>query len=320
MKKNTIQKTAGILILGVLFISGIAAASGEIEAYFGETIPLQGYCFGSQTAYLYLTGPNLPANGVMLNNINMRADEGHFTEVSVDSNDHWEYKWATNSIGGRLDAGTYTIWVVNGPNDRSHLSEADYSTIGVRFGKPTISVNAPSVIPGTMVLYSVPNETSVTVDSAYKGKTPLTLEGLAPGTYTVSFSMYGYDKFTTPVKVASGAISEVTATLQAQTGSLAINTTPAGARIMLDGADAGISPLTVPVLAAGNHTINVTLEGYMPVEQTITILPARTVPVEIELVKPAPSSGIPSSGLLPATVLMGITVIALFAYLSRKRG
>jgi hypothetical protein len=70
-------------------------------------IPLSGYSYDSSAVYLFLTGPNLPVNGVALNEITARADEGHFTEVSVDSNDHWEYQWGTKAIGGRLDAGTY---------------------------------------------------------------------------------------------------------------------------------------------------------------------------------------------------------------------
>ena len=88
--------------------------------------------------YLFLTGPNLPVNGVALNDITARADEGHFTEVSVDSNDQWEYRWGTNAMGGRLDAGTYTVWVVNRPLDRSHLAEADYNTISIRSGTPVL--------------------------------------------------------------------------------------------------------------------------------------------------------------------------------------
>ena len=75
--------------------------------------------------YLFLTGPNLPVNGVALNDITARADKGYFTEVSVDSNDHWEYPWGTNAIDERLDAGTYTVWVVNRPLDRSQLAKAD---------------------------------------------------------------------------------------------------------------------------------------------------------------------------------------------------
>ncbi len=88
---------AGILLLFV--VVSVVAAAGSVQAYIGETIPLSGYSYSSQTVYLFLTGPNLPANGVALDNINNRADQGGFTQVSVDSNNHWEYNWYTGSLG-----------------------------------------------------------------------------------------------------------------------------------------------------------------------------------------------------------------------------
>ena len=51
------------------------------QTYIGDTVRLSGYCYTSPTVYLFLTGPNLPANGVALDNINSRADQGGFTEV-----------------------------------------------------------------------------------------------------------------------------------------------------------------------------------------------------------------------------------------------
>ena len=126
-----------IILISCFLLTGTAAAQG-IQAYMGDTIPLSGYSPSSPFVYLFLTGPNLPENGVALNNINLRADQGGFTRVAVDgSNDMWSYKWGTNSLGGRLDEGTYTVWVVNEPEDRSNLGNAEYATISVTLGSPT---------------------------------------------------------------------------------------------------------------------------------------------------------------------------------------
>ena len=279
---------AGIVAIGCLLL--VACTQGY---YLGDTIPLSGNSYGSQTVYLFLTGPNLPVNGVALNNVNARADEGHFTQVSVDSNDHWTYKWGTNALGGSLDAGTYTVWVVNGPNDRSHLSEADYKTISVTLGIPTIAVLTPSV-PGTIVFNSTPVEASVVINGVYKGSTPLVLAGVEPGTYTVTLSHFGYRKFSTPVKVESGATSEVTATLVQETGSLAVNTSPAGAKLTLDGSNAGISPVTLTNIAVGNHTLTVDKEGYTQTVVPVRVIVDQTTITDIALVK------VPSYPTLPA--------------------
>jgi hypothetical protein len=310
-------RLAGIILIGCLLLAGGAAASGSIQAYIGETIPLQGYSYGSSTVYLFLTGPNLPVNGVALDNIYARADEGHFTKVNVDSNDHWVYKWSTNSIGGRLDAGTYTVWVVNGPNDLSHLNSVDYSTIAVSLGTPGIALTKP-MIPGTLVLSSFPNETSVVVNNEYKGKTPLMLEGLEPGTYNVTFSRFGYHKFFTLVKVEPGSVSEVTASLEQETGGLAISTSPAGAHVIVDGKDAGISPITIPNLPAGNHMLNVSSAGYIAQEQLVNVIANQTRAVNLVLTPVSPFSEKQASGLVPATLLAGVTAVLLAAvYRSR---
>ena len=311
-------RLAGIILIGCLLLAGGAAASGSVQAYIGDTIPLQGYSYGSSTVWLFLTGPNLPVHGVALDNIYARADEGHFTKVNVDSNDHWVYKWDTNSIGGRLDTGTYTVWVVNGPNDLSHLSGVDYSTISVSLGPPGIAITMP-IIPGTMVLSSFPNESSVVVNNEYKGKTPLTLVGLEPGTYNVTFSRFGYHKFFTLVKVGSGTVLEVTASLEPETGGLAISTSPAGARVTLDGADAGISPVTIPNIPAGNHTLNVSTAGYTPQEQPVNVVANQTRAVNLVLKLVSPVSEKQAAGLVPATLLAGMTAVLLaVVYRSRR--
>ncbi len=279
---------ARFVTTGCLLLVFCVAGSAGIQAYMGDVIPLEGYSYGSPIVYLFLTGPNLPANGVALDNINARADQGHFTTVDVDSNDHWSYKWGTNSVGGRLDAGTYTVWVSNSPNDRSRLLPDDYSTISVSLGAPSITVLTPAV-PGTLILNATPVDASVVINGAYKGKTPLIIDTIEPGTYTVTFSHFGYRKFSTPVKVEPGKMTEVTATLVPETGSIAVNTSPA----------VGIAPVTLTNIAVGNHTLSLENEGFNPVElpvqvisDQITVTGVTLIPVSAHPTLPAGEPGI----------------------------
>jgi hypothetical protein len=320
MKTLPAARLAGIILFGCLLLAGGAATAAGIQVYTGDIVTLQGYSYGSPTVYLFLTGPNLPVNGVALDNINARADEGHFTEVDVDSNDHWTYHWATNTLGGRLDAGAYTVWVVNSPTDRSRLSGADYSTISVGLDTPGITI-APQPIPlapGIMVLSSSPNETSVVVNNAYKGKTPLTLGGLTPGIYNVTFSRFGYYPFSTLVKVEPGTVSDVVASLEHQTGGLAINTSPAGARVMIDGVDAGITPFIITSLTAGNHTLNVSAAGYTSQVQSVHVSVNQTRTINLELVPVSSLSELWVAVVVIAIILAGVIVLLLIVkYRSR---
>lgn len=313
MKSRNLLTVCCLLVV----LAGLAAASGSVQSYLGNTVKLSGYCSSSSTVYLFLTGPNLPANGVALDNIYRGTDQGGFTQVSVDSNDRWEYEWYP---GGDLDAGTYTVWVVNSQTDKAHLSEAEYSTIPVTLGVPGISVATP-VVPGSLDLRSVPDNVSVTVNGNYKGKTPVVVSDLDPGTYQITFSKFNYEDYSTPAKVESGSSTEVTATLVPETGSLIINTTPSGAAISIDGTPSGTAPVTLNDLAAGNHTVNATLDGYIPFENQIRVVANQAVKSEIALQKP-PATIVPgiSAPLSPAIAVVAcLFAFVLIAVVVRKQ-
>ena len=299
-----------VLIAGILFLSGSAVASSGIQTTLGNDVPLSGYSTAGPYVYLFLTGPNLPENGVALNDITKRADQGGFTKVSVDGDDHWAYTWHTGSVGGRLDEGTYTVWVVDGPNDRSRLAWADYRTIAVTLGEPFVSVDT-LVQPGGMDLQSVPDGASLMVNGEYRGKTPLQISGLSPGNYAVTFSRFGFMELSTQVPVEQGKIAEVTVTLQPKTGTLAVNSTPPGARVLLDGAGAGLSPVVLANISAGNHTVMLEKDGYVTAAQQVRITADQVNPVEVTL-DPVSVSTTRAAGLVPAmagaffVILLGV--------------
>jgi hypothetical protein len=307
------------LAIACLLVCGAAASTG-IQASMGEVIPLSGYSYGSNTVYLFLTGPNLPSNGVALNDISRRADQGGFTTVDVDSNNHWEYDWST--ANAQLDSGTYTVWVSNGPNDRSRLNEADYSTISVTLGKPGITAGVStgsdlttgfSMQPGNLSINSNPADASVSVNNAYVGKTPLEIGGLAPGSYDVAITRFGYEKFSTTAPVKTGSITEISADLTLEQGALNVTTDPSGAEILLDGQSRGISPLTINGIPTGSHTVETNLSGFAPQNQTVVIEYGRMTPLSMSLDPVTPQPTLPAAGGLPATIFAGIVLVVLAA-------
>ncbi|MDD1693220.1 MAG: PEGA domain-containing protein [Methanoregula sp.] len=312
-----------LLLLSCLFLIGTPTAGAGIQAYSGDTIPLSGYSPTSNSVYLFLTGPNLPVNGVALNDITKRADEGGFTVVQVNGeDDSWSYKWSTSNINGRLDDGTYTVWVVNGPNDRSNLANAEYGTISVTLGKPTLSISAPvtTAVPGALVITSLPDDSSVTLNGQYEGKTPLTLEGLAPGQYSINITKFGYTPFPITADVGSGERVEVAATLMPERGTLVVNTTPSGANVSLDGTMVGISPVTLINILPGNHTLTLAKDGYVNADQQVAITAGSTVPVTISLSPVSSLSAFPlkTPGLTAGTLLaLSLAVISLAYFRAR---
>lgn len=312
-----------VVLITILFLFSGAVVAGQTQAYLGNVVTLSGYSYTGNAVWLFLTGPNLPFNGVALDNIHRPADQGGATRVDVDGDGHWVYRWNTGGAGGSLDAGTYTVWVADGPADVSHLSAFEYNTISVTLSKPSITAGISGgtgqspgpAPPGSMNLSSIPVGSSVVVNNVYKGMTPLTVSGLDPGTYNVTFSRFGYEGLSTQATVQAGSVSEVNATLVPLTGSLFVNTTPPGARLTLDSLAAGISPATFTDLPQGSHTLNVSRDGFVTQDQPVLITADQTTTVDIVLVPAGivDGSGTRVAGFLPSTVAAGVLVAVLLA-------
>jgi len=307
---------AVVLIVMLAFFSG-AIAAGATQTYLGNIVKLSGYSYAGDTVYLFLTGPNLPVNGVALDNINRLADQGGATQADVDADGHWSYDWNTGTVGGTLDAGAYTVWVADRRTDRSHLSTADYTTIAIGLSVPYLTAETSDGSgtseppqPGSIVFNTVPDGTSVIINNAYKGMTPLTVSNLSPGTYTITLSHFRYAARSVPVIVKAGTVSEVNATLVALTGSLFVNTTPAGAQLTLDSITTGMSPVMLPDIIQGSHLLNVSKEGFVTQSIPVQISVNQTTTMDIVLL---PSGGNAMPGFLPFTLAAGILVALLVA-------
>lgn len=313
-----IARTTGrvmIMLIALLVLVSGTIAAGQTQTYLGDVVTLSGYSSGGDAVYLFLTGPNLPQDGVALDNINRPADQGGATRVDVDADGHWTYQWYTGSSGGGLDAGAYTVWVADRPVDRSHLSVAEYSTIGVSLLVPSLNAgitggSAGLPQPGSIAFTAIPDGTSVVVNTEYRGRTPLNVGNLSPGVYNVTFSHFGYAKLSQQVTVESGSVTEVNATLVLLTGSLVVNTTPSGAQLTLDNVSAGISPGTLPAIPQGTHLLSITKEGYVTQNITVLIPADQTTTTDVVLV-PSVRGMTWLSGFLPSTAAAGILVTLL---------
>ena len=281
--------------LALCMLAGGAAAS--IQTSLGTSVHLAGISYGSSSVYLFLTGPNLPADGVALDNV---ASVGGMTRVDVDSDGSWSYDWDTHALP--LDEGTYTVWAVDSPVGRTGLSGHDYATIAVTFTSPGLSVSVP-VIPGTLEIHAVPENASVVLNGRYQGMAPVTAGDLSPGSYTVTVSHFGYHPVTRPVTVESGSTTVMNVTLALSTGSVRIATDPNGSRIFLDGNSVGNAPLTLQDIPTGNHTVTAEREGFDPAMQAIAVPADQTVNVSLTL--------LPRNPATPNVTMAGTTVVPL---------
>jgi hypothetical protein len=296
----------GIGILFCLFLLTGAVAAEMKTTYLGDMVTLSGYSPGSDIVYLFMTGPNLPSNGVALNNINHRADMGRFSTADVDPDGRWLYKWYTNQLGGKIDAGTYTVWVTDRPVDRSHVSGSNYRSIPVHLQQPGIAAWSSTATGAVLSQNAEDREV-----------TPVTIPDLPVGVNVLELSSPGYQDKTIQAIVTEGVVSEVRVPLPAVSGTLYVNTTPAGAEISLDGRQAGIAPILLQDLVPGNHTLDARKPGYNASNQEIWVLGDRLIAVQLTLGEGTPPSGTPppatrAAGIVPETMVSCIVAFMVF--------
>ena len=106
---------------------------------------------------------------------------------------------------------------------------------------------------------------------------------------------------------AAGARTAVST--PAAAGRLLIRSTPAGARVVLDGRDIGKTPLTVRDLARGAHTVRVLRDGYVAEERRVIVSAARPAQsLAIVLARARPAAGGPSTPTRPGPSVAALSV------------
>jgi hypothetical protein len=185
----------------------------------------------------------------------------------------------------------------------------------------TRSVPQPTTQPppnGSIAITSIPSGAEVSIDGRQRGIAPAMFPEVLPGNHQVTLSSKGYDDWSHIVSVGSGQTAAINAELVAtkeSTGSLAVITDPPGAEIFIDGDFKGVSPVTIPGLSAGTHTVLLTLQEYAENTTNISIINGQTQKYTTGLHKVYKPSAIDL--LLAAGAIVMIAVIAL-AVMFRK--
>jgi hypothetical protein len=138
---------------------------------------------------------------------------------------------------------------------------------------PSRAPAARSAALGKLLVKSTPSGAQVRVDGRVRGKTPLILHDLPLKVVRVTVEHGGFHAEEQRVALSA---AKPTVTVDAKltplappvpvvtTGSLLIESRPAGARVFLDGRDLGTTPVSVPEVAPGAHRVRIEMAGFSP--------------------------------------------------------
>jgi len=129
-------------------------ASGDQSYYYGETVVLHGENSVSDTTYLFITGPNLPAGGAKLTSPRENTTSGDpatFTTVKTGLDQKWEYTYNTANL--MMDAGTFTIYAASQPTTDGLTANDSSGCVSIILKRPFIfaEITPTTVIKGQPV-------------------------------------------------------------------------------------------------------------------------------------------------------------------------
>ena len=125
---------------------------------------------------------------------------------------------------------------------------------------------------GTLSLVSDPDAAEIEIDGQTYGVTPFR-DFLEQGQHKIRLTKNGYKPFEKIVTVNRDETTDVEARMETLPGSLALESVPSGAALFINGIDYGVTPYKRDVIEAGDYTVRLTMDGYDPLEQTITVHP-----------------------------------------------
>jgi len=151
----------------------------------------------------------------------------------------------------------------------------------------------PAPALGTLSVQSNPAGVPVFVDGIEHDKTPARIS-LSPGSHILELRGRGVPRVI-PVTVTAGAeVSQYLEFVEAPvTGQLAVQSEPAGAKVVVDGTERGVAPLTISDLAPGEHRVELQSDGGTA-KHTVTVQAGGTASLVVPMT--AAAAGGPVSG------------------------
>jgi serine/threonine protein kinase len=168
---------------------------------------------------------------------------------------------------------------------------------------PARTAAAPAAPPGRLLVRSSPSGAEVFVNGQRRGVTPLAVRDLPLGGYVVRVARPGFTASEQRVTLDPGrpsralevalvrpaaAASPPAAPAPNTPGTLVVDSRPPGARVVVDGRDAGRTPLTLPGVSPGAYAIRIELQGYLPIATTARVESGARARVAVSLTTERP--------------------------------
>jgi hypothetical protein len=117
------------------------------------------------------------------------------------------------------------------------------------------SYYASTMKPGVVAIESNPSGAEIVVDGQSRGVTPLTID-LSPGPHSLELRRRGASRqISLDVKAGELVKQQIDLTNIRAVGTLVVNSNPKGAKVIVDGRERGVTPVTLSDMSVGAHKV-----------------------------------------------------------------
>ena len=154
----------------------------------------------------------------------------------------------------------FTKYLEQGGNEakRNKAREAVLRLVPLAFGSVEITCDPPGA--------------TVVLQTAGQGPCPFRKERVRVGTWLLRVSAPGRIPVEHGLPVVAGRLATAIIRLPEVPGLLKVESTPAGARVLLDGRDLGTTPVEGVAVALGSHEVRLELDGYRPWVERVEVV------------------------------------------------
>jgi formylglycine-generating enzyme required for sulfatase activity len=176
----------------------------------------------------------------------------------------------------------------------------DYSSYAMKLEVEAGTTLSPETVvlqlaPAMIELSSRPAGATVTLDSVYKGRTPLTVVISAKKEHDIALSLPGYKEFRKKIAMEPGQEQKLAFNLQPEFGIVFLTAEPPGAELYIDGKLHGNATGRLQ-LTVREHTLEVRAKGHK--REILTVTPHKSYSRQIDI-KLAPAGQVKKTAELP---------------------
>ncbi len=138
-------------------------------------------------------------------------------------------------------------------------------------------------ITGSISIKSKPTKAIIYLEGKEVGTTPDIIGPIAVGSHEVEISIEGYKSWKKSINIDKGKNKDVNAVLQIINGTVSIMSEPEGAKIMLNGKEAGNTPVVIKDLEPGAYNVEAIMDGYNNWTESIDVIPGNEISLSATL-------------------------------------